>query len=251
MDYDYSIHYERFHDDSESHALEMAAWLGIYLRGDLPEDRSLPALDLGCGFGFALRALRAAGFADVQGIDISASQAEIARRGGFAVTIVADSVTFLQDHTHQFGVILMLDVLEHFPVSAQIELLRAVRGALRPGGRLILTVPNANSPLAARWRYIDFTHHVSFTEHSLFFVLRNAGFGGIKMDNSKGCRTFPRCWWQREQRDVVRKWLVRFAWLQVFRAELHPSENLDDLCFEPNLKAVAMNDADSVIPAPV
>ena len=134
-------------------------------------------------------------------------------------------------------------MLEHVPVAAQIELLRTIRGALRPGGRLILTVPNANSPLASRWRYIDFTHHVSFTEHSLSFVLRNASFGAIKMDNSKGLGAFPRRWWERNQRDAVRKWLVRWAWLQVFKAELHPTENFADICFELNLKAVAFNDA--------
>ena len=244
MTCDYSIHYQRFHDDSETHAMAMAEWLGIYLKGDLPEDRSSPVLDVGCGFGFALRALRASGFSDLRGIEISRHQAEIARRGGFEVPVVSDSNAYLQEHRGQFGLILLLDVLEHVPMPAQIDLARAIREALRPGGRLIVTVPNANSPLAARWRYIDFTHSSSFTEHSLFFVLSNAGFGNIKMDNTKGMDVFPKRWWRREQRDALRKWLVRYAWLQVFRAELHPSEKLSEICFELNLKAVAFNDSD-------
>ena len=239
---DYSIHYQRFHDDSEAHAIEMAEWLGVYLKGDLPEDRSSPALDVGCGFGFALRALRASGFSDVRGIEISEQQAAIARRGGFEVPVVSDTTEYLYGHRQEFGLILLLDVLEHFPVPAQIDLVRAIREALRPGGSLIVTVPNANSPLAARWRYIDFTHYCSFTEHSLFFVLRNAGFGKIRMDNSKGVGSLPRRWWRRDQRNALRKWLVRYAWSQVFKAELHPSEKLDDISFELNLKAVAIND---------
>lgn len=243
MNGDYSIHYQRFHDESETHAMEMAEWLGIYLNGDLPGDRSAPALDVGCGFGFALRALQASGFSDARGIEISEQQAEIARRGGFEVSVVTDTVEYLQKHKGHFGLILLLDVLEHVPVPGQIELVHAIRKALRPGGRLVLTVPNANSPLAARWRYIDFTHYSSFTEHSLHFVLSNAGFGQIKMDNSKGIGSFPKRWWKAEQRDAVRKWLVRFVWLQVFKAELHPSEKLDDICFELNLKAVAFNDS--------
>ncbi len=243
MSCDYSIHYQRFHDDSETHAMEMAEWLGIYLKADLPEDRSQPALDVGCGFGFALRALRASGFSDVRGIEISEHQAEISRRGGFEVPVVSDTVAYLQEHRARFGLILLLDVLEHVPVCAQIHLARAIREALRPGGRLIVTVPNANSPLAARWRYIDFTHCCSFTEHSLFFVLSNAGFGNIKMDNSQGIGAFPKRWWLREQRDALRRWLVRFAWLQVFKSELHPSEKLSDICFELNLKAVAFNES--------
>ncbi len=243
MSDDYSVHYKRFHDESEPHAMEMADWLGVYLKHDLPEDRSAPLLDVGCGFGFALRAMRRVGFTNLQGVEISAPQAAIARRGGFEVAVVADTTAYLQQHQNCFGVVLLLDVLEHVPVPGQIELLRTIRQALQPGGRLILTVPNANSPLAARWRYIDYTHHTSFTEHSLNYVLANAGFGKITMDNSKGIGKFPRRWWRREQREVLRKWLVRYAWMQVFKAELHPSENLEGLCFELNLKAVAMNDA--------
>ena len=243
MTYDYSIYYKRFHDDSEAHATTMAEWLGIYLKGDLPEDRSCPVLDVGCGFGFALRALRAAGFSDVQGIEVSAHQAEIARRAGFEVSVVPDTIEYLREHRGRFGLVLLLDVLEHIPVPMQIDLVRAIREALRPGGRLIVTVPNANSPLAARWRYNDYTHSSSFTEHSLFFVLSNAGFGEIGMDNQKGLGAFPACCWKREQRDALRKWLVRFAWLQVFKAELHPTEKLDEVCFELNLKATAFNDS--------
>ena len=62
------------------------------------------------------------------------------------------------------------------------------------------------------------------------------------MDNSKGIGKFPRRWWQKEFREDLRKWIVRFMWSQVFKAELHTRENLDELCFELNLKAVAIND---------
>lgn len=243
MHIDYSIHYKRFHDDSEAHALAMAEWLTIYLRRDLPDDRNTAVLDIGCGFGFTLRALRATGFLNVQGIEISNDQACIARRAGFHVSVVSDTVAYLETHQGRFGLILLLDVLEHVNVQSQIDLVRAARAALQSGGRLIVTVPNANSPLASRWRYIDFTHCSSFTEHSLFFVLRNAGFGRIEMDNNKGLANFPKRWWCRKQWSVLRKWLVRFAWFQVFKAELHPNENLNDICFELNLKAVAFNDA--------
>ena len=241
MSVDYSIHYKRFHDESEAHALSMAEWLGNYLREDLPEDRSAPVLDVGCGFGFALRALRAAGFRNVHGVEISPHQAGVARRGGFDVSLVADTVGYLRGNPSRFGAILLLDVLEHIPVSGQIEMVRSIREALLPGGRVILTVPNANSPLAARWRYIDFTHHCSFTEHSLHFVLSSAGFENVHMDNEKGIGAFPKCWWQRKHRDALRKWIVRFVWLQVFKAELHASERLDDICLELNLKAKAFN----------
>ena len=238
---DYSVHYKRFHDESEAHAVAMAEWLGVYLKGDLPKDRSTPALDIGCGFGFALRALRNAGFSNVRGLEVSSHQATIARRGGFEVSVVSDTIDFLKRHSGHFGIVLLLDVLEHIPVPEQLDMMRTIRETLSPGGRVIVTVPNANSPLAARWRYIDFTHSSSFTEHSLYFVLSNAGFSDIQMDNEKGIGALPKRLWQTEQRRALKKWLVRYLWRQVFEAELHPSESLNDICFELNLKATAFN----------
>lgn len=242
MSEDYSAHYKRFHNESEEHAAEMARWLCTYLSDDLPDDRSLPALDVGCGFGFGLRALKMVGFHDIRGIEISQQQGEIARRSGCEVSVVADAVEYLNEHPAQFGVILLLDVLEHVPVNAQINLLNAIRGALLQGGRLIMTVPNANSPLAARWRYIDFTHHASFTEHSLHYALGSAGFEEIRLDNAKGIGAFPARLWKKSEWKALRKWLVRSAWYQLFKAELHESEDVDQICFELNLKAVAVKE---------
>ena len=77
--------------------------------------------------------------------------------------------------------ILCLDVLEHVPKTGQLAFASAIRQALKPGGRVILTVPNASSALASRWRYIDFTHETSFTEHSIDFLLFNSGFSKISV----------------------------------------------------------------------
>ena len=52
---------------------------------------------------------------------------------------------------------------------------------MKKNGRLIATVPNASSGLAFRWRYNDWTHRTSFTEHSLDFLLYHAGFDDIKV----------------------------------------------------------------------
>ena len=57
----------------------------------------------------------------------------------------------------------------------------SMREALSDEANLICTVSNANASLAARWRYIDWTHTTSFTEHSLDFLLHNAGFRNIRI----------------------------------------------------------------------
>jgi len=241
MEVDYSLHYRQFHDESEAHAMRMADWYCAYLGPELPADRTTAVLDIGCGFGFALRALRKLGFNKIQGIETSAQQAKVAINAGFTVAVVNDSIDHLNALKNTFGVILLLDVLEHICGTLQIEFAQRVREALIPDGKVILTVPNANSPLAARWRYIDFTHHCSFTEHSLAFVLGSAGFSEIRIDNSKGIGRPPVRWWKRDQRDALRKWIVRFVWSQVYAAELPADQNLNEISFEANLKAIAVN----------
>lgn len=235
---DYTVHYQRFHDDSDPHAEKMAAALSQVLEGYLPEDRSAVILDVGCGFGFALRALRHRGYTNLQGLETSPTQAERCRRAGFPVEVTEDSLRWLKDRGQRFDFVLLLDVLEHVSVDRQIAFLEAIRHSLRPGGRLFLTTPNANSPLAARWRYIDHTHTSSFTEHSLHYILQNAGFTEIAIERNRGIGRMPRRLWNADMRKAWRRWFVRWCWLQVFKAEL-PWEKLDEISFELNLRALA------------
>src|SRR5678815_5396912 len=112
MELDYSLHYRQFHDESEKHATNMVNWLCAYLGPELREDRATTVLDIGCGFGFALRALRKLGFMNIRGIEISAQQAKVATNAGFVVSVVDDSIAYLKSLKRSFGIILLLDVLE-------------------------------------------------------------------------------------------------------------------------------------------
>jgi SAM-dependent methyltransferase len=237
-DVDYSIYYSRFHDDTEEHAEKMAAWIKSMLEPNLPAERISPVLDIGCGYGFALRALRHLGFKQVKGLEISPQQAERCRKAGFEVAVTDDTIHWLKENAGQFAFVVLLDVLEHIPVEDQIQFARAIFEVLKPEGKVFLTVPNANAILSARYRYNDYTHRCSFTEHSLYFVLRNAGFKTIEIENEKGIGRFPRRLWRRSAWPAARKWIIRWCWLQVHKAEL-PWERLDQISFELNLKAVA------------
>ncbi len=236
--YDYSIYYSQFHDDSETHVREMEEWHRNLLSPHVPDDKQTPVLDIGCGFGFALRALRCMGFKSLEGVEASPQQAAKTAAAGFNVSVSTDTIAFLEERKLKYGFIILKDVLEHVPVAIQIDFLRAIFGSLKPGGRLFLTVPNANSMLASRWRYGDYTHFSSFTEHSLHFVLRNAGFEEPWLDSSKGIGRCPRRIWKRSNWPAIRKWMVRWCWLQVFQAELSWL-NLDKISFELNLVATA------------
>jgi SAM-dependent methyltransferase len=78
-----------------------------------------------------------------------------------------------------FDLVFMMDVLEHMGKHEQVLTLSAVSKLLAQDGRLIVSVPNANSTLGLRWRYGDWTHEVSFTELSLDFLLLNTGFRDV------------------------------------------------------------------------
>jgi len=241
-DYDYSIHYKRFHDEQ---GIDTAPRTDV-LAGRIKLHLNLPAeariLDIGCGFGFALSALRRLGYENTLGLELSAQQAEIARGVGHTVVVTDDSIEWMRSHPESFDFVLLFDVLEHVPVPAQIDFLRALHTALRPGGTLLMDVPNANAILSSRWRYIDYTHHTSFTEHSLYFVLRNAGFEKIWIDSNKGIGRFPRRLWLRSARLDARRWLVRWWWFQVVAAELH-WQSIADISFDLNLTATATKHA--------
>jgi len=236
--YDYSLYYRNWHDESEPHALRMSESYRDLLAAHLPQPSGKSLLDIGCGMGFALRSMKEYGFGRVQGIDVSPEQIDACKRLGEPGELVEDAAEYLSSCGRQFDVVLLLDVLEHVPTCKQIELMRAVADVLAPGGRAILTVPNATSPLAARWRYGDFTHYSAFTEHSLRFVLDNAGFSRIEIPGQGPCKHPPARFWRRAFWPVWRRWLVRFLWRQVLIAELGlPS--VDSICVELNLFCVA------------
>jgi 2-polyprenyl-3-methyl-5-hydroxy-6-metoxy-1,4-benzoquinol methylase len=176
---DYSRHYQNWHKDSSEHIDKM---IRFYQEGAipyLPKDRNLKILDIGCGMGFLMMALEKAGYMNCIGIDVDKSQVESCQQKNLNVIQVKDTFAFLNERPEEFDVITAFDVIEHIPVELQIEFVRKAFAAIRKSGQFIVTTPNANSILASRNRYIDYTHHCLFTEVSLDFVLYNGGFNSI------------------------------------------------------------------------
>jgi SAM-dependent methyltransferase len=180
---DYSIHYRKWHDGSKTH---FDATAGFYHRLLAPSLESVPTesriLDIGCGQGLLVYALNSFGYKNVQGIDLSEQQVAVGQKHGLPCHAVSREYLFDLARTAPatFDLIFLMDVLEHLDKAEQLRALTAISDLLVPGGRLILSVPNANASFGLRWRYIDWTHETAFTEHSLEFILLNSNFTDLK-----------------------------------------------------------------------
>jgi len=147
------------------------AWLRF-----LPADRQARIIDVGCGTGSVVWWLQRAGFANAEGIDVSAELTETAQALGVAQVTQADMITFLAARPGFYDVVIMKDVLEHFTKTEILDILEICRAALKNGGRLVIQGPNADTPAFGRVRYGDFTHEIAFSKSSLEQLLRVIGF---------------------------------------------------------------------------
>lgn len=138
-------------------------------------DRTAPVLDLGCGSGRLLEYFGRRGFLHAMGIDISAEQAERARRRGLHVDI-ADAPSYLEARPGAFGAILAVDVFEHFTRDELLRLVPRVHAALRPGGVLLVQTANGAGLFPHQVIHGDLTHLTIFTPESLGQLLQAFDF---------------------------------------------------------------------------
>lgn len=171
--------------------------LGDHVRFVRPGlDEAGRALDVGCGGGSFLAALRRRGTL-VVGLDSSARAAAIAWRhnGVPAVTAALEQAPFVPE---SFAVITMFHVLEHLH-QPQVTL-RAAHRLLAPAGRLYVQVPNAACwqflLLGERWSGIDLPRHlIHFRAEDLEDLLASCGFHVLRRkffslrDNPAGLAT--------------------------------------------------------------
>lgn len=161
--------------DRRSLAIQAKLWSGTY-GSLLPADRSATILDVACGTGSVVNWLRMLGYSDVRGFDIDQEQVDIARALGIDGVSQGDLREVLDGADQVADVVIMRDVLEHLDREDGLRVVRQVFTALRPGGRLILQVPNGDSPFFGHMRYGDLTHQAAFTETSLAQMFRLSGF---------------------------------------------------------------------------
>jgi SAM-dependent methyltransferase len=134
-------------------------------------------LDVGCSGGLMARLLRDRGWRAV-GFDNSLDAARTAWVSNFVPVVCGDFLAAPLPN-QSFGVVTMFHLLEH--VEQPRDFLAAAHRILKPGGRLIVQVPNAASwqalLLGEAWNGFDVPRHLwNFRAGDLDRLLESAGF---------------------------------------------------------------------------
>jgi len=109
-------------------------------------------LEIGCSGGPLMQRLRAAGYTDLTGIDVSAPAIELAQARGVPNVSVMDGAA-LEFADTRFDLVIASDVLEH--IENEAKALSEWTRVLKPGGQLLVFVP-AHSYL---WSEHDVVNH--------------------------------------------------------------------------------------------
>ena len=98
-------------------------------------------LDVGCGYGFFLKAVKDKYKAEVTGVELAKAEVDFARD-----TLGINVLSSLEGlPKHAFDVICMFEVIEH--IAKPKEFLEEVITLLKPGGKLLIVTDNFSAPI--------------------------------------------------------------------------------------------------------
>lgn len=164
-------------------------YLGYHLAESikiLMEDNNLKTvLDVGCGTGRLVKFLNENGF-EAYGCDKADQAVEQARRLNKKRAVIKASATSLPFENHSFDLVISISLIEHLNLNEAEKFLIEADRILKPNGFVFLITPNFSSParylLGKKWfAYFDPTHKNFFTPKNLSQLLKNKGFGNIKL----------------------------------------------------------------------
>lgn len=153
--------------------------------------RDFPVLDIGCGRGEFLGILAENGIA-ATGVDTNRAFVEECKANGLAVDTgrVPDCLSVLGDGS--LGAITLFQVAEHLEFNTLLELFRQSQRVLRPGGVLIVEIPNITTlSVGASTFWIDPTHVRPLHPEVVKFLAQIAGLSVTDMVYSSPALVVP------------------------------------------------------------
>ena len=184
----YSNYYPRSQFDLDAYQPhQVAKGFGAWLNGSKSSAfRWVPpnvrVLDIGCGFGESL-GYHAARGCDVYGMEADENIRRVADKFGFKVHVgLFDPGIYEPDF---FDYVTMDQVMEH--VTDPLETLQGVARVLKPGGKAILTTPNANGwgakVFGRKWINWHAPYHLQF--YSKQSMRRLAEKAGLEIESAR------------------------------------------------------------------
>lgn len=95
---------------------------------------------------------------------------------------LVNRISNLEKRMSNYDLIFLMQVLEHLPISEYEVFLKTLYKHLKPGGYIVIVVPNGNNPLGLTERYADLQHTNCFTQQSLKDLVNLAGIKNFEME---------------------------------------------------------------------
>jgi 2-polyprenyl-3-methyl-5-hydroxy-6-metoxy-1,4-benzoquinol methylase len=160
-----------------------------YVRDWLPQNSNANIVDLGCGTGTFLKVLENLGYKNIDGVDLSEAQLEIAKSECEISKLYCQNVfEYFKSSDKKFDLITGFDFIEHLTKNEILELFETFNDNLNIGGRVILQTPNPDSPFGMAYRYGDFTHELAISPLSLKSLVNIFDFSEFQI---RECGPYP------------------------------------------------------------
>jgi 2-polyprenyl-3-methyl-5-hydroxy-6-metoxy-1,4-benzoquinol methylase len=165
--------------DVDAIARKMTPLYRRLVRQWLPPSRNAAIYEVACGPGIMMRFLKTEGYTTFSGSDLAACQVDLAKASGLPAK-QADSLQELRQQPDKtWDCIIGIDFVEHLTKDEFIGFLLECHRTLKPGGCLILRLPNGSSPLVGLHLFNDITHQWTYTENAMRAILNMAGFDTV------------------------------------------------------------------------
>ncbi|MCP4713519.1 MAG: class I SAM-dependent methyltransferase [Deltaproteobacteria bacterium] len=160
-------------DDTFKHSVRFyRALLAEYL----PPDKNVLIMDLPCGEGRMVYALKEMGYHNVQGYDLDTARLLTGQKLGLPLLEGDCFRTLAGQKDNSIDMIVSMDFLEHLEKNEVIDFLKQAAAKTAPGGTFVVRTPCADNPFGIRHIYNDFTHKWAATSGVLEQLLHSAGF---------------------------------------------------------------------------
>lgn len=165
---EYALPYHWFKDRSTFGGRVYFGYQNICLEVVRDMDLGAKILDAGCGDGRFLGVLRERGFINLYGTDYSERAVSFARLLLPEAAMSVADLTALSYEDNFFDAIFMIETLEHIIPESIPVIISNFKRVLKPGGKLIITVPSKNAPMIPNSK-----HYQHFSADSLTAYLKN------------------------------------------------------------------------------